>query len=177
MQDCLTEQNKSDGQKFTRPSWDSIGDYHYGIIMGVSAVFLVLSLTSFAPKPPQQIPASHNTGVLDLAKIMQGESTSDLRAAYYVGWVAKNRLLTGKFGHTYKEVALNGFNAYKYVGKVDNSFIRLAKIIIRAKHDPTKGCLFALSRTDITNLGIRKDQADATRGEWFFFIKWPVKLK
>ncbi len=104
---------------------------------------------------------------------MQGESTGDKEAAYYVGWVAKNRLLHEGYGDTYAMVS-SGFFGYKASLNPNEDFLEIAIRITRAREDPTDGCLYALSRTDITNLGIPPGRADVTKGEWFFFKTWPL---
>src|SRR5688572_12173810 len=111
--------------------------------------------------------------VLDLARIMQGESPGDPEAAYYVGWVAKNRLLHQGYGDTYAIVSY-GFFGYRADMEPSKEFLQIARQVIKAKADPTGGCLYALSRTDITNLGVPPSRADVTKGEWFFFKTWPV---
>ena len=111
--------------------------------------------------------------VIDLARILEGESRGDLEAAYYVGWVAKNRRTHEAYGKTFRVVS-SGFFGYKVDRQPTLDFIKLAQRVIRAKEDPTSGCLYALSRTDITNLGVPPSRADVTKGEWFFFRTWPV---
>jgi hypothetical protein len=112
--------------------------------------------------------------VIDLARIMQGESPGDVEAAYYVGWVAKNRLLHAGYGDTYAIVS-HGFFGYRASIQPSDTFLQLARQVIRAKVDPTEGSLYALSRTDITKLGVPPQRADITKGEWFFFKTWPVR--
>ena len=114
--------------------------------------------------------------VVDLARIMQGESPGDKEAAYYVGWVAKNRLLHAGYGDTYAVVSY-GFFGYRADLQPNEDFLQLARQVIRAKDDPTRGCLYALSRTDITKLGIPPQRADVTKGEWFFFRTWPLSAR
>lgn len=114
--------------------------------------------------------------VLDLARIMQGESPGDKEAAYMVGWVAKNRLLHQGYGDTYYVVS-SGFFGYRYHMQPNDEFIKLARRVIRAREDPTGGCLYALSRTDITKLGIPANRADVAYGEWFFFRTWPLSAR
>jgi hypothetical protein len=112
--------------------------------------------------------------VLDLARIMQGESPGDLEAAYRVGWVAKNRLLHPSYGDTYAAVAASGFWGYRPEINPRQEFLDVARRIIKSREDPTAGCLYALSRTDITNLGVPPSRADVAYGEWFFFRTWPL---
>jgi hypothetical protein len=114
--------------------------------------------------------------VLDLARIMQGESPGDPEAAYRVGWVAKNRLLHQGYGDTYFVVS-SGFFGYRPDLQPNQQFMNLAEKVIRAKDDPTGGCLYALSRTDITKLGIPPQRADVAYGEWFFFRTWPLTAR
>lgn len=130
--------------------------------------------TSLPGVPMPVLPA--RLSVIDLARIMQGESPGDLEAAYYVGWVAKNRLLHPGYGDTYAVVRY-GFFGYRPDLQPSPEFLKLASRIIRDKHDPTSGCLYALSRTDITNLGIPPQRADVTKGEWFFFRTWPLTAR
>lgn len=111
--------------------------------------------------------------IMDLARIMEGESRFDLEAAYYVGWVARNRLEHPAYGDTYLKVS-TGFFGYRSDLKPREEFIKLAQKVMRATEDPTSGCLYALSRTDITKLGVPPGRADVTIGEWFFFHTWPV---
>ncbi len=111
--------------------------------------------------------------VIDLARILQGESPGDKEAAYYVGWVAKNRLLHTGYGDTYAIVS-SGFFGYRADMQPNETFLELALSIMRDRKDPTEGSLYALSRTDITNLGIPPQRADITKGEWFFFKTWPL---
>jgi hypothetical protein len=111
--------------------------------------------------------------VIELARILQGESPGDREAAYYVGWVAKNRLLHPGYGDDYITVS-HGFFGYRADMQPSEEFLDLARRVIRAKEDPTGGCLYALSRTDITKLGVPPSRADITIGEWFFFKTWPV---
>jgi hypothetical protein len=122
-----------------------------------------LPMPGFAPK----------TAVLDLARIMQGESPGDPEAAYMVGWVAKNRLLHPGYGDTYYTVS-HGFFGYRADIQPSKKFLGIAQRVIRAKQDPTGGCLYALSRTDITKLGVPPGRADVAFGEWFFFKTWPL---
>jgi hypothetical protein len=119
---------------------------------------------------PFQIP---KLTVIDLARIMQGESIGDLEAAYRVGWVAKNRLLHPSYGDTYALVS-HGFFGYRADMTPRKEFMDLARRVIKSREDPTGGCLYALSRTDITKLGVPPGQADVAYGEWFFFKTWPV---
>lgn len=116
---------------------------------------------------------STNIDVIDLARILQGESPGDKEAAYYVGWVAKNRLLHPSYGETIAAVS-SGFFGYQAGVQPRPEFIEIAVHILRARQDPTEGSLYALSRTDITNLGIPPQRADVTKGEWFFFKSWPL---
>jgi hypothetical protein len=111
--------------------------------------------------------------VLDLARILQGESAGDKEAAYYVGWVAKNRLLHPGYGNSYAAVS-SGFFGYRANMQPSQEFLDLARRIIVAGHDPTGGCLYALSRTDITKLRVPAHRADLNVNEWFFFRTWPV---
>ncbi|MBN1221291.1 MAG: hypothetical protein JXM69_20370 [Anaerolineae bacterium] len=113
------------------------------------------------------------TAVLDLARIMQGESPGDLQAAYMVGWVAKNRLTHTSYGDTYAVVSY-GFFGYRADIQPRREFLELAQRVIQSRNDPTDGCLYALSRTDITKLGIPPSRADVAYGEWFFFRTWPL---
>jgi hypothetical protein len=130
------------------------------------------SLPGVPPLPFFPIPKPID--VVDLARIMQGESTGDLDAAYYVGWVAKNRLLHEGYGDSYALVS-SGFFGYRADIEPTDAFIALARKVIQARQDPTNGCMYALSRTDITKLGVPPERADVTRGEWFFFRVWPVR--
>ena len=111
--------------------------------------------------------------VLDLARIMQGESPGDKEAAYMVGWVAKNRLLHPGYGDTYAVVS-HGFFGYRADLNPSKEFLEIARRIIKSREDPTAGCLYALSRTDITNLRVPPSRADVAYGEWFFFKTWPL---
>jgi hypothetical protein len=130
-------------------------------------------LTALAERLNRPLTPRDYANVLDLARIMQGESTSDLVAARYVGWVAKNRLLHTSYGDSFLMVS-SGFFGYNAAINPRPEFIDLAKRVIREPHDPTGGCLYALSRTDITNLGIPPERADLNINEWFFFKVWPV---
>lgn len=110
---------------------------------------------------------------LDLARIMQGESPGDKEAAFMVGWVAKNRLMHPSYGQSYAIVS-SGFFGYRADLQPNEEFIQLAHRVIRSREDPTGGCLYALSRTDITKLNIHPSRADVAYGEWFFFHTWPL---
>jgi hypothetical protein len=121
---------------------------------------------------PNIVPIN-NIEVIDLARIMQGESPGDKEAAYYVGWVAKNRRTHSGYGPTYAVVS-NGFFGYRADIQPRKEFLEIAWRIIRARKDPTEGSLYALSRTDITQLGIPLQRADVAKGEWFFFRTWPL---
>ena len=116
--------------------------------------------------PPQ-------SSAVDLARIMQGESPGDPEAAYMVGWVAKNRLLHSSYGDTYSVVSY-GFFGYRADMEPNKEFLALARRVIRSREDPTGGALYALSRADITKLGIPASRADVAYGEWFFFKTWPL---
>ena len=61
------------------------------------------------PRPDLSRPSSIE--IIDLARILQGESAGDKQAAYMVGWVAKNRLFHVGYGDTYAEVS-GGFFGY-----------------------------------------------------------------
>jgi hypothetical protein len=111
--------------------------------------------------------------VVDLARIMQGESPGDREAAYRVGWVAKNRLLHPSYGQSYFTVS-SGFFGYLGGAQPNQEFMDIARRVMRAREDPTGGSLYALSRTDITKLGVPPGRADVAYGEWFFFRTWPL---
>lgn len=113
---------------------------------------------------------------LDLARIMQGESPGDREAAYMVGWVAKNRLLHPGYGDTYAVVS-HGFFGYRPHMQPNKEFMSLAGQVIKSTQDPTGGCLYALSRTDITKLRVPPQRADVAFGEWFFFRTWPLSAR
>jgi hypothetical protein len=123
--------------------------------------------------PAFSFPVTERQEVLDLARIMQGESTGDKEAAYMVGWVAKNRHRNGGYGRTYYEVS-SGFFGYRAGIQPSQEFMKIAERVIRSGRDPTGGCLYALSRTDITYLGVPASRADVAFGEWFFFRTWPL---
>ena len=125
------------------------------------------------PMPVPVVARRNEINVIDLARIMQGESPGDKEAAYYVGWVAKNRLLHAGYGDTIAIVS-GGFFGYRANLQPSEEFLDIALRVMRAKQDPTQGCLYALSRTDITKLGIPPQRADVTKGEWFFFRTWPL---
>ncbi|MFQ5614297.1 MAG: hypothetical protein ACE5H9_19415 [Anaerolineae bacterium] len=125
---------------------------------------------TFTPAPRRRPRPS--AAVIDLARIMQGESPGDLRAAYYVGWVAKNRVNAEGYGRTYAEVA-GGFNGYRVSGPPREEFLDLARRVIRARRDPTRGSLYALSHADLNNLNLSPDTATAGSGLWYFFREWP----
>ncbi len=127
--------------------------------------------TSIPGIPMPEIPLRED--IIDLARIMQGESAFDLEAARHVGWVAKNRWNHSGYGNTYATVS-HGFFGYRADLQPKKEFIKMAQRVIREKDDPTGGCLFALSRTDIAKLGISPSRANVTSGEWFFFLTWPV---
>jgi hypothetical protein len=127
--------------------------------------------TSLAGLPWFNLPPSEMA--LDLARIMQGESPGDKEAAFMVGWVAKNRLLHPSYGQSYAIVS-SGFFGYRADLQPNEEFIQLAHRVIRSREDPTGGCLYALSRTDITKLNIHPTRADVAYGEWFFFHIWPL---
>ncbi|GEM_PF-1702114 len=114
-----------------------------------------------------------NVEVLDLARIMEGESGGDAEAAYQVAWVAKNRLNNGGYGNTYLQVS-SGFFGYRASINPRPEFLDLSRQVISDRKDPTGGCLYALSRTDITNLGVPARRADVNFHEWFFFKTWPL---
>jgi hypothetical protein len=107
---------------------------------------------------------------------MQGESPGDKEAAYRVGWVAKNRLLHQGYGDTYFIVS-SGFFGYRPDLQPNEEFLKLAQRVIKSNEDPTGGCLYALSRTDITKLGVPPGRADVAYGEWFFFRTWPLSAR
>ncbi len=111
--------------------------------------------------------------VLDLARIMQGESPGDMAAAYMVGWVAKNRLVHPSYGDTYAVVSY-GFFGYRADMQPSKEFLTLARRVMASKEDPTGGALYAMSREDITKLDIPPSRADVAYGEWFFFKTWPL---
>ena len=137
----------------------------------------------YTPRPtslpglPFKIPfVRGQLSVVDLARIMQGESPGDREAAYMVGWVAKNRLLHPSYGDNYAVVS-NGFFGYLDGVEPNNEFKDIAYRVIRSNYDPTDGSLYALSRTDITKLGVPPHRADVAYGEWFFFKTWPLNAR
>jgi hypothetical protein len=130
--------------------------------------------TSLPGLPLPFFPSS--LSVVDLARIMQGESPGDIEAAYMVGWVAKNRLLHPGYGDTYAVVSY-GFFGYRADLEPSKEFLSLARKVMRSSEDPTGGALYALSRTDITKLGIPPGRADVAYGEWFFFKTWPLSSR
>ena len=117
---------------------------------------------------------SPKVSIIDLARIMQGESTGDKEAAYMVGWVARNRLEHPSYGDTYYEVS-SGFFGYLDGVQPNEDFIDVARQVMRSREDPTGGSLYALSRTDITKLGVPPARADVALNEWFFFRTWPLQ--
>jgi hypothetical protein len=131
------------------------------------------SLPGLPPLPMPVIVRRNDINVIDLARIMQGESPGDKEAAYYVGWVAKNRLMHDSYGDSIAIVS-SGFFGYRASIQPSDEFLQIAVRVMRDRRDPTEGSLYALSRTDITNLGIPPQRADITKGEWFFFKTWPL---
>lgn len=133
--------------------------------------------TSLPGLPVVFLPAHRGTlneiEIVDLARILQGESPGDKEAAYYVGWVAKNRLLHPGYGSNFRAVS-SGFFGYRASMQPREEFKEIARQVMRARVDPTAGCLYALSRTDITKLRVSPQRADLNIGEWFFFRTWPV---
>ncbi|RME96992.1 MAG: hypothetical protein D6768_20730 [Chloroflexi bacterium] len=132
--------------------------------------------TSLPGLPQLVFPLPPRADVVDLARIMEGESRFDQEAAYYVGWVAKNRLRHPGYGDTYARVS-SGFFGYRADMRPHQDFIKLAQKVIRAKKDPTHGSLYALARIDIIKLGVPPERADVTIGEWYFFKTWPVNRR
>lgn len=129
--------------------------------------------TSLPGLPQLVFPVPPHIDVVDLARIMEGESRFDPEAAYYVGWVAKNRLLHPGYGDSYARVS-SGFFGYRADMRPHEDFIKLAQKVIRAKNDPTDGSLYALARIDIVKLGVPPERADVAIGEWYFFKSWPA---
>lgn len=132
--------------------------------------------TSLPGLPQLVFPLPTHIDVVDLARIMEGESRFDQEAAYYVGWVAKNRLLHPGYGDSYARVS-SGFFGYRADMRPHQDFIKLAQKVIRAKKDPTNGSLYALARIDIVKLGVPPERADVAIGEWYFFKTWPVNRR
>ncbi len=143
------------------------------VVVGVPTRIYTPRPTSLSGLPISLFIRTSDDAVIDLARIMQGESTGDYEAAYMVGWVAKNRLLHPNFGDTYYEVS-SGFFGYLDGVQPNEAFMDIARRVIRDHDDPTNGALFALSRTDITNLGVPPGRADVAFHEWFFFYTWPL---
>ncbi len=146
------------------------------VYAGVAPTRIYTPRPTSLPGVPYEFPIIvrlNDVKVVDLARIMQGESPGDKEAAYYVGWVAKNRLLHPGYGDTFAVVS-HGFFGYRAGIQPREEFLLIAQRVIRAREDPTEGSLYALSRTDITKLGISPQRADITKGEWFFFKTWPL---
>jgi len=117
-----------------------------------------------------------------LAQIMQGEAHHQYMAgsydgAYYIGWVARNRLLSQRYGSSYIEVQA-GFNG-TIAGTPRQEYLILARLVISGKKDPTHGALYMFSQQDVNQLGF--DESNATliiraseSRALMFFARWPI---
>lgn len=116
-----------------------------------------------------------------LAQIAQGEAKSQFMrdrgaAAYCVGWVARNRLESGKYGSSYKEVQAD-FNG-SIVTDPKWRYLAVARLVVHGREDPTSGALYVLSQQDMDRLGFSEEgatlvlKASPHRG-LFFFKEWP----
>ena len=97
-----------------------------------------------------------------LAQIVQGEASHefmhyDSAPAYCVGWVARNRLESGKYGESYQD--LDGFNG-RLMGDPGWRYMAIARLVINAEEDPTHGAMYVLSQQDVDRLGF--DGGEAT---------------
>lgn len=118
-----------------------------------------------------------------LAQIMQGEAHhqfmhGDYTAAYCVGWVARNRLETKRYGMSYAEVQ-DGFS-----GTINDvprkEYLILARLVINDTEDPTHGALYVFSRQDVDRLRFDEDEATlviraSEHRTLIFFAEWPNK--
>jgi hypothetical protein len=97
-----------------------------------------------------------NTNLLHLAKTIYGEARGEsIETMFAVGWVIRNRLQSGKYGKTYKDVVLQpkqfscwnkGDSNYKVIKGVIKTrlwevCIAVAIIVIQSieKHNPVMG--------------------------------------
>ena len=120
-----------------------------------------------------------------MAQIMQGEAHHQFMrgsydGAYCVGWVARNRLETKRYGSSYVEVQA-GFN-----GTINDAprqeYLVLARLVINGTEDPTHGALYAFSRQDVDRLRFDEDKATlviraSEHRALMFFAEWPEGTK
>lgn len=118
-----------------------------------------------------------------LAQIIQGEAyhgfmRDDGAAAYAVGMVARNRLESGRYGSSYKEVQ-SGFSGTLAV-EPERRYLAVARKVINGTEDPTQGALYVLSQQDVKVLGFGDQAAlitlvlrtSETRA-LYFYKTWP----
>lgn len=116
-----------------------------------------------------------------LAQIMQGEAHhrfmgDDFTGAYYVGWVARNRLESGKYGETYAEIQ-GGFNGTSH-SPPRWEYLDLARLVLSGNGDLTQGALYVFSQQDVERLGFAEERATLTiraseHRALLFFAEWP----
>lgn len=119
--------------------------------MNTIAAYLVMLAMLVPVGPPYFVTVEE---VL-LARIMQGEAghlyMEGDEAAFCVGWVARNRLESGRYGSSFSKVEVGS----GFAGTVRRSrqhYYNLARLVLRSKWDPTNGALYALSQQDVDNL-------------------------
>ena len=116
-----------------------------------------------------------------LAQIVQGEANAQFMrdggaAAYAVGWVARNRLETGRYGASYQELRAE-FNGTIVVSPKWR-YMAIARAVSNGRRDPTSGALYVLSQQDVDRLGFDGQKASLVlrasehRG-LYFFKEWP----
>lgn len=115
-----------------------------------------------------------------LAQIIQGEADhefmrDDGAAAYAVGWVAKNRLGSERYGASYQELQA-GFNG-TIIKAPKRRYPAIARLVINGRRDPTDGALYVLSQQDMDKLGFDEGQATlilraSEHRALFFFEEW-----
>ena len=120
-----------------------------------------------------------------LAQIMQGEAhhqymASNYDGAYCVGWVARNRLLSQRYGSSYAEIQA-GFNGT--ISSVpQREYLVLARLAINGEEDPTRGAVYVFSQQDVDHLGFNESEAllvirASKNRALIFFAKWPQSRK
>lgn len=129
----------------------------------------------------QPAAAPFSSEEIALAQIMQGEAHhrfmgGDFTGAYCVGWVARNRLESGKYGETYAEIQ-SGFNGTNQ-SSPRWEYLDLARLVLIDEGDPTQGALYVFSQQDVERLGFAEEKATliiraSEQRALLFFAEWP----
>ncbi len=110
-----------------------------------------------------------------IANAIEGECGTKIDLTCYIplGWTILNRYNNGQ--GSIKQIVTKYYYGFKSSRKISERAMEVAKSL-QYVSDPTNGCIYAFSNSDVHNLGIKIKPDFRTKGTQFWRT-WPVGKK